>query len=149
MYTDAETSTREVASLVIFNKPQTKLDALGGLRGAISSPKWEEAFKEETYIYGIEMLATVAIALSLGEPMGNRDINFHIDHINARGAILTGGADSPDIDIPIRMFRTRIHSLGALDWFELIASGANPSDAPTRFAPLPIPSRRSKKSVAR
>ena len=72
---------------------------------------WEETIKGTVYIYGLEILAIVAIVLSLGESIINKNIMFYIDNRNAMGALVKGYTDSPAVDIPIRMFWTWIQSL--------------------------------------
>ena len=67
IYTDAATSTRIVAAVLISPKNFLSDFVSEYLFSETSGPEWEVVFDETTYIYGLEMLDIIAIAIAKGE----------------------------------------------------------------------------------
>ena len=143
--TDSATPTRIVASLVI---DAPVFDAKGGSRniwGETSDPKWESTFIITAYIYGLEMLAILATIFLEGGFLRWKNVTFYIDNSNCRDALVRGYTETKIIDRTVKLFWPQVGKLGISVWSELVPSGFNPADAPTRAAPLPFPVRRQSK----
>ena len=145
IYTDAATSTRVVAACVLHPENFPQHQVFSELRAEVSNPLWEVTLAGTTYIYGLEMLAIVAIILVLGEQLRNKNVTIYIDNSNARDALVRGYTDTKAVDKMVQIFWAHVQRLGISVWFELIPSGVNPADTPTRDAPLPLPAEKTKK----
>ena len=72
IYTDAATSTRIVASLVIDVPDFDSNMKFRNLWDETSDPQWETTFISTTYIYGLELLAILATIFLEGDFLDER-----------------------------------------------------------------------------
>ena len=144
IYTDAATSTKAVAALLLEVEEFDSGPCFEELRADASEPGWETTFINTTYIYGLEMIAIAATVLVLGERLRGKNVTFYIDSSNCRDALVRGKTDTKVIDNLVKLFWAHIQRLGINAWFEVIPSGLNPADAPTRDSPSPIKVKKSR-----
>ena len=142
--TDAATSTRIVAACVLFPATFKSQEVFSELRAETSIPLWEETLKGQR-IYGLEVIAIIAIFLALGEQLRNKNVAVYIDNSNARDALARGYTETKAVDQTVQLFRAHARRLGSSERFELIPSGVNPADTTTRDAPLPHPVKKTQK----
>ena len=81
IYTDAATSTKVVAALLLRVEDFDDYPCFEELRTEIYEPECETAFIKTTYIYGLEMLAIIGAVLVLGEQLRGRNVTFYISTI--------------------------------------------------------------------
>ena len=85
-----------------------------------------------SYIYGLEMLAILAIICFLWEHLRNKNITLYIDNSNARDALVKGHSKTIVINRMVQIFWGLVQAHGCSVWLELVPSGLNISDLPTR-----------------
>ena len=138
IYTDAATSTRIVAAIVLDVEIFLRIGEFQALFEEISSEERSNTFKDTTYIYGLEMLAIIAVVYILGEYLENKNIVFYVDNSNSKDALVKGFSPTVAINRMTQLFWARMQKLGARAWVEYISSGKNIRDLPTRRAELPL-----------
>ena len=138
IYTDAATSTRIVAAIVLDVDIFLRIGEFQAVFEEISSEEWSNTFKDTTYIYGLEMLAIIAVVYILGEYLKNKNIVFYVDNSNSKDALVKGFSPTPVINRMTQLFWARMQKLGARAWIEYIPSGKNICDLPTRKEELPL-----------
>ena len=144
IYTDAATSTRVVAACVVAPANFASKAVFSELRAEIPNPLWGETLRETTYIYGLGMLAVIAIFFALCGQLRNRNVTVYIDNSDARGSLAGEHTDTKAAGQMVQLFRAHAQRLGISVWFELIPSWVNPSDTPTRGAQLPLRVKQTK-----
>ena len=144
IYTDAATSTKVLAALLLKVEDFDFDPCFEELRVETSEEEWETTFRDTTYIYGLEMIAIVATVLVLGEKLRGKNVTFYIDNSNCRDALVRGQTDTKVIDNLVKLFWAHVQRLEIYCWFEVIPSGLNPADAPTRDASLPLRVKESR-----
>ena len=109
----------------------------------ISDLEREEISCEEdgSYIYGHEMIASLATIFRLCEHLRNKNVTLYIDNRNARDALVKGHSKTVVINRTIQIFWPFAQAYGRSLWLELIPTGRNISDLPARYAPLPVKCR--------
>ena len=76
IYTDAATSTKVLAVLLLRVEGFDSDPCFGELRVETSEGEWETTFINTTYIYGLEMIAIAASVLVLGERLRGETSHF-------------------------------------------------------------------------
>ena len=66
-----------------------------------------------------------------------QNVTFYIDNSNARDALVKGRSKTVVINRAIQIFRGLVQEHGCSVWLELVPSGRNVADFPTRYAPIP------------
>ena len=141
IYTDAATSTRIVAAVVLDVNEFLNLGEFQAVFKEISSTSWESTFKDTTYIYGLEMLAVIATIYLLGEFLRNKNVVIYVDNTNTKDALVKGFSPTRVINRMIQIFWASIQRNGIWVWIEHVGSTKNISDLPTRGVELPLKSQ--------
>ena len=122
IYTDAATSTRIVAAVVLDANEFLRLGGFQAVFEEISSLGWESTFQNTTYIYGLEMLAVLATIYILGEFLRNKNVVIYVDNSNTKDALVKGFSPTKVISRMIQIFRAAIQRNGTWVWIEQIES---------------------------
>ena len=141
IYTDAATSTRIVAAIILDVAEFLRVGEFQAVFKEVSSLEWQTTFKDTTYIYGLEMLAIIATVYILGDFLRNKNVVFYVDNSNAKDALVKGFSPTRIINRMVRIFWACMQRNGIWAWIEQIESEKNISDLPTRGEELPLKSQ--------
>ena len=72
IYTDAATLTRILAAVILAPQPFLAGEGADVCFAEISDVEWGRIFDQTTYIFGLEMIAAIAVLLSAGEFLRGR-----------------------------------------------------------------------------
>ena len=147
VYTDAAASTEIICALVIgvgqFKSSHTINECIAMTTGK----RWKTIFNETNYIYGLEMLAVLALVIDPKADIDGKAIVFYLDNDNAVKALVKNKSDIRAIQVMTLLIWHIIALRGIRSWFEWVGSDYNPADIPTRKRPLTPQPRRSTSSA--
>ena len=89
-------------------------------------------FIDTNLIYGLEMLALLALLYRPNNRLEGRNATFHIDNGNAFEAVVKNNAKPLIIVAMTHLIWHRIHMLNLTPWFEWVPGTRNIADLPTR-----------------
>ena len=137
VYTDAAGKSQIIAAVII--DPTTFLESktINKVRATRTGRRWKETFEDTSYIYGLEMLAILAILMTEGEDLRGRSVTFYIDNNNALTALIKNSATPTAIQALTALIWHRIRELDIFPWFERVPSKRNIADLPTRHVKIP------------
>ena len=87
VYTDAAGETKIVAAACLTPETFASYDRLISVRASKTGHRWRKNFKKTCHIYGLEVLAVLAILLGKADEPRNRSVNFYIDSNNSLCAL--------------------------------------------------------------
>ena len=90
------------------------------------------------------MLDIIAIFLVLGGQLSNKHVTAYIDNSNSRDVLVREYTDTKAVGEMVQLFWAHVRPIGVLVWVELIPSGVNPAEKPTRDSP-PHPAKQTRK----
>ena len=88
VYTDAATKKEIIAAILITREKFTKHQKIDLCTSSVTGGEWSETFAATSHIYGLEMLALMAMIWERGERMRGSCVTFYIDNQNARKALI-------------------------------------------------------------
>ena len=144
IYTDAATSTQIICALVIKVDQFKASHTISECAAMTTGKRWETLFNKTNYIYGLKMLALLALAVGPMADIDGKAIVFYLDNVNAAKALVKNRSDTRSIHA-VTLLNWHVLALmggGVRAWFEWFGSAFNLADLPTRMAPLPFPVRR-------
>ena len=97
--------------------------------------EWSMAFGETCYIYGLEMIAALAILMTKNNGLENKTVTCNVDN-NAAPALLKNNGDRNEIQALTALISHRVRGPGIIPWFERVPSKRNIADLPTRNAKI-------------
>ena len=138
VFTDAATSTATIAAVTIIRKDFDTDETIQEVRKTKTGKYWETLFESTNLIYGLEMLALLALLFYPNNHLRNKNVTFHIDNMNAFEAIVKNTAGPSVIVAMTHLIWHRIYELGITPWFEWVPGTRNIADLPTRDVPIPF-----------
>ena len=139
VFTDAETSTAIIAAVAIIRKDFLLNGAISEVRKTATGKYWETFFVTANLIYGLEMLALLALLYRPNCILQGKNATFHIDNGNAFEAVVKNNAKPTIIVAMTHLIWHRIRQLNITAWFEWVPGTRNIADLPTRKVDLPFP----------
>ena len=94
-----------LAAFVIIPEISASFEVFTELISEISNSLWGNMIRGKTYIYGLEMIAFIAIFLVSAWQLRNKNVTVYIDNSNALGALERGYTDTKAVDKMARLFR--------------------------------------------
>ena len=143
IYTDAATSTQIICALVISVDQFKTSHTISECATMTTGKRWKTLFNKTNYIYGLEMLALLALVIDPRADIDGKAIVFYLDNDNAVKAMVKNKSDTRVIQTMTLLIWHILAIRGVRAWFEWVGSNFNPADLPTRKAPLPFPVRKN------
>ena len=140
IYTDAATTTQIIAAVLIDPRSFRTTRTTSAVVSARVGPHWRALFSETCEIYGLEMLAILAILFDPLSDLRGLNIMFFVDNNNALEALVSNAPGPRVIAAMTQLIWYRIAQLNAAVWFERVPSTKNIADLPTKMKPMPYPS---------
>ena len=137
VFTDAATSTSIIAAVAISREDFMADETIQEVRKTVTGKYWEALFDSTNLIYGLEMLALLAILFYPNNRMRNKNATFHIDNSNAFEAVVKNSATPLVIVAMTQLIWHRIYDLNITPWFEWVPGARNIADLPTRRVTIP------------
>ena len=136
VFTDAATSSAIIDAVIIDRATFVASQTINEVRTAVAGKYWELLFDQTCLIYGLEMLAILAILYEAGGQLAGKNATFHIDNQNALQAIIKNNATPTVIVAMTQLILHRLCSLKITPWFEWVPSTKNIADVPTRHVAI-------------
>ena len=138
VFTDAATKTGIMAAIVIERATFGRTNNLSMVWEASPGPHWNTLFDKTSLIYGLEMLAFLALLWTPDPPFRGKTVTFHLDNENAVKALIKNNAKPDIITAMTHLAWFRLYQLDVTPWFEWVPSNRNIADLPTRRVKLPF-----------
>ena len=138
VFTDSATSTAIIAAVAIGRADFLVNETAQEARKTVTGKYWEALFDSTNLIYGLEMLALLAILYYPNNRLRNKNATFHIDNANAFDAVVKNSARPSVIVAMTHLIWHRIYELGITAWFEWVPGNRNIADLPTRNVTIPF-----------
>ena len=138
VYTDAAGRSQIIAAVCLTPGTFVAGNRIDSVRHSKTGLKWRKTFKKTCYIYGLEVLAVLAILLEKSNELRNKSVTFYIDNNNALSALIKNAANPPEIQAMVGLIWHRIRDLRITPWFERVPSKRNIADLPTRGRIIPF-----------
>jgi hypothetical protein len=141
IFTDAEGKQRKGnrpptghLGFVVYHPVHGKVHASAPVPRSVAE-LFDSFKKRDTYIAQYELLAALAVFLSLPRDwFEGRPIELWVDNSGALGALIKGYSGVPDIARIVNMFHFTVAQLGAESlWIDYVPSESNVADIPSRF----------------
>ena len=132
VYSDAAGKSQIIATVCLTPGTFASSKRLDTIRYSKTGNKWRKTFEKTCYIYGLEVLAILAILLEECNELRNKSVTFYIDNNNALCALVKNAANPPEIQAMVGLIWHRIRDLRITPWFERVPSKRNIADLPTR-----------------
>ena len=142
IYTDAATSTQVICALVIKVDQFKTSHTISECATMTTGKRWKTLFNKTNYIYGLEMLALLALVIDPRADIDGKAIVFYLDNDNAVKALVKNKSDTRVIQTMTLLIWHILALRGVRAWFEWVGSDFNPADLPARKAQLPFPVQR-------
>ena len=113
------------------------------LNGQSDGPKMENIIPRENHIYGLEMMALLAVLMTSDAPIEGLSVVFYIDNNNALEAVVKNSATPIVIQSMTFLIWHRISDLRISALFERVPSKRNISDLHTRKVRIPHKTKNS------
>ena len=104
IYTDAATSARILAAIVIDPDLFSTTNEFPAVLSEISGPGRCAIFCEATLIYGLELLAVVAAIFSLMDFLRGKNVAIYVDNSNTKDALVRSYSPTKVINIIVQIF---------------------------------------------
>ena len=141
VYTDAAGKSAIIAAVVIdpsrFTESKT-IDTVWSLKTGL---RWKSTFAKTNFIYGLELLALLALLMEKGNDIRGKSVTFYIDNDNALHALVKNASEPTVIQGMVALIWHRLRDLRITPWFERVPSKRNVADLPTRGVTIPFPVR--------
>ena len=132
VYSDAAGKSQIIATVCLTPGTFASNDRIDSIRHSKTGNKWGKTFEKTCYIYGLEVLAVLAILLEKCNELRNKSVTFYTDNNNALCALVKNAANSPEIQATVGLIWHRIRDLRIAPWFERVPSKRNIADLPAR-----------------
>ena len=142
IYTDAATSTQIICALVIGVESCKSAPAVNECITMTTGQRWKTLFNKTNYIYGLEMLAILALVIDPMADIDGKAIVFYIDNDNSVKSLVKNQSDTRVIQTMTLLNWHMLALRGVRSWFEWVGSNLNPADLPTRRKTLPFLTRK-------
>ena len=117
-------------------------DTIDSIIASKTANAWRKTFGKTCYIYGLEMLAVLAILMAKNNGLEGRTATFYIDNNNALQALVKNSGNPIEIQALAALIWHRIRDLGIIPWFERVPSKRNIADHHTRNIRIKYNSRK-------
>ena len=138
IFTDAATKTGIIAALTFDRNQFLHGQTVFELRKMTTGAYWGTLFCQTNLIYGLEMLAVLAILYAKCDHVRNKNATLHIDNGNAFEALVKNNARPTAIVAMTHLIWHRIYELGITPWFEWVHGARNIAYFPTRNVKFPF-----------
>ena len=132
VFTDAASSTSIIAAVTINRTQFIQDETICEARYSTTGKQWETLFDSTNLIYGLEMLALLAILYRPNNLLYGKNATFHIDNGNALEAAVKNNARPLAIVAMTQLVWRRLYVLDITAWFEWVPGTRNIADLPTR-----------------
>ena len=140
IYTDAATTTQIIAAVLIDPRSFRTTKTTSAVISSKVGPHWRTLFASTCEIYGLEMLAILAILFDPLSDLTGLNIIFFADNNNSLEALVSNAPGPRVIAAMTQLIWYKIADLNAAVWFERVPSNKNIADLPTKLKPMPFPS---------
>ena len=139
VYTDAAGKSAIIAAVIFDPVRYTRDKTIDSVWSLKTGYRWKSTFAKTNFIYGLEMLALLALLMDETNDLRDKSVTFYIDNDNALQALVKNTAGPTVIQGMVALIWHRIRDLRITPWFERVPSKRNIADLPTRGVAIPFP----------
>ena len=136
-YTEASGKAHIIDAAIIDPATFKQDETITRVRASRTGRRWIKTFEDTRYIYGLEILAILAVLMTEGEDVRGKTFTFYVDNNIALDAIVKNSATPTSIQALTALIWHRIRDLGTPPWVGRVPSKRYIADLHTRYVEIP------------